>query len=328
GGDEQAEADGGDRRGDAGVRCAVDVLEGDSERDRHDRTDREVDAAGGDDEAHAQGEQERRRAVACDVDELAEKVPVPDGDLEEAGAAQPAGEDEEDEGHDGPEHPVAGDVPEQGAPGPSVGGRGHDSCAPLVAMVSRMDPGVTSSSLATSAMTWRSRSTRIRSLRRTTSSSSEEMKTTDMPSRERSATSFWISALAPMSMPRVGSSRTSSRGEVASQRARSTFCWLPPERFLMRAFGLGGLMSSAAMYLATIASSALRGMGREVPRPAWIASAMFSRTVRSPTMPSFFRSSVEKAMSWPRATRGELSRTGLPSTSTLPWSARSTPASS
>ncbi len=30
-------------------------------------------------------------------------------------------------------------------------------------------------------------------------------------------------------MPRVGSSRISSRGSVASQRASSTFCWLPPD---------------------------------------------------------------------------------------------------
>ena len=38
-----------------------------------------------------------------------------------------------------------------------------------------------------------------------------------------------ISCLAATSMPRVGSSRISRRGSVASQRASSTFCWLPPE---------------------------------------------------------------------------------------------------
>ena len=60
-----------------------------------------------------------------------------------------------------------------------------------------------------------------------------------MPSPARSATSRWIWALAPMSMPRVGSSRISSRGSVISQRARSTFCWLPPERLRMSSVRVG-----------------------------------------------------------------------------------------
>ena len=41
-----------------------------------DRADREVDAAGGDDERHAERDEQRRRAVAQDVDEAAEQVPV------------------------------------------------------------------------------------------------------------------------------------------------------------------------------------------------------------------------------------------------------------
>ena len=32
-------------------------------------------------------------------------------------------------------------------------------------------------------------------------------------------------------MPRVGSSRISTRGVIASHLPRTTFCWLPPERF-------------------------------------------------------------------------------------------------
>ena len=39
----------------------------------------------------------------------------------------------------------------------------------------------------------------------------------------------WTSTLAPMSMPRVGSSRIRTRGLVASHLASTTFCWLPPE---------------------------------------------------------------------------------------------------
>ncbi len=50
-----------------------------------------------------------------------------------------------------------------------------------------------------------------------------------------------ISCLAATSMPRVGSSRISSRGSVASQRASSAFCWLPPESMRDRRLDVGGL---------------------------------------------------------------------------------------
>ena len=39
-------------------------------------------------------------------------------------------------------------------------------------------------------------------------------------------------------MPRVGSSRMRTSGLLASQRAISTFCWLPPERLLIAVLGL------------------------------------------------------------------------------------------
>ena len=39
----------------------------------------------------------------------------------------------------------------------------------------------------------------------------------------------WTSALAPTSMPRVGSSRISTAGCVLSHLLSITFCWLPPE---------------------------------------------------------------------------------------------------
>ena len=39
----------------------------------------------------------------------------------------------------------------------------------------------------------------------------------------------WTSTLAPMSMPRVGSSRMSTVGPDASHLARTTFCWFPPD---------------------------------------------------------------------------------------------------
>ncbi len=46
----------------------------------------------------------------------------------------------------------------------------------------------------------------------------------DMPFSRRLSMSLMISACAPTSMPRVGSSRMSSSGSVASQRARMAFC--------------------------------------------------------------------------------------------------------
>ena len=45
-------------------------------------------------------------------------------------------------------------------------------------------------------------------------------------------------------MPRVGSSRIKKRGCVASQRASSTFCWLPPLRFITACSGPGVRMPS------------------------------------------------------------------------------------
>ena len=70
----------------------------------------------------------------------------------------------------------------------------------------------------------------IRSLTASTSGSSDEIIMTAMP-RAASCTRIWCtSALAPTSTPRVGSSTISTLGSRASQRASTTFCWLPPDR--------------------------------------------------------------------------------------------------
>ena len=70
------------------------------------------------------------------------------------------------------------------------------------------------------------------------------------PSRRRRARprSFWICALAPTSTPRVGSSRISTLGSVISQRASSTFCWLPPLSVPTCCSGFAGRMSSAEIH--------------------------------------------------------------------------------
>ena len=72
--------------------------------------------------------------------------------------------------------------------------------------------------------------TAIRSLMPRISGSSDEIIRIAMPRAASSPISRWISALAPTSTPCVGSSRISTAGSVASQRASATFCWLPPER--------------------------------------------------------------------------------------------------
>ena len=77
-----------------------------------------------------------------------------------------------------------------------------------------------------------SATTRMRSLMLRTSGSSDEMRMMPMPSCASSSMRAWTSALAPTSMPRVGSSRMSTLGLSASHLASATFCWLPPDRRL------------------------------------------------------------------------------------------------
>ena len=96
---------------------------------------------------------------------------------------------------------------------------------------------------------------------RSISSISEEMKVMLMPSSASFSTSFWISVLVPTSMPRVGSSRIRYCGCVSSQRARITFCWLPPESDLMGVSEEAVLMFSALMYSSAKASVLAREMG-------------------------------------------------------------------
>lgn len=59
------------------------------------------------------------------------------------------------------------------------------------------------------------------------------------PSAQRVSIRRIISAWAPTSMPRVGSSRIRNCGLVSSQRESSTFCWLPPERNSIGCSALG-----------------------------------------------------------------------------------------
>ena len=68
------------------------------------------------------------------------------------------------------------------------------------------------------------RITAMRSLMPRTPGSSDEIIRIASPCSASSWISAWISAFAPTSTPCVGSSRISTRGSVASQRASATFC--------------------------------------------------------------------------------------------------------
>ena len=130
--------------------------------------------------------------------------------------------------------------------------------------------------------------------------------------------SFWISALAPTSIPRVGSSRMSRVGCVASQRATMAFCWFPPERFLMAWAAVGVRMSRSLMYRSAISSWRARGMFLNQPCLTCSARTMFSRRERSSMIPSLFRSSGQSPIPDWRARSGLLSLTFSPWTSTSP----------
>ena len=98
-------------------------------------------------------------------------------------------------------------------------------------------PGIawrsTSSSVAvapsSSATSSPSRITRIRVQRPQSSSISDDTTTTPSPWPARSAMMRNSSAFVSTSTPRVGSSSSRTRHRRRSQRARTTFCWFPPD---------------------------------------------------------------------------------------------------
>ena len=224
-------------------------------------TDRSM-PPGGDDQRHAQRDQHERRAVAQDVDQAAVEVAVVHARCRRsrrrrrrwpAAAATSAS--------DRPEQPVAGAL---AAARPARAPRSA-GCAPL-AMICMTVASRRSSSLAQLGDLAAVAQHDERWLSRSTSSSSAEMNTHRhaRPSA-RSATSRWISALAPTSMPRVGSSRISSRGSVISQRASSTFCWLPPREVAHARSGSAGRMSQR---LDVLVDQLVLARARDRPDPA------------------------------------------------------------
>ena len=110
------------------------------------------------------------------------------------------------------------------------------------------------------------------------SGSSLEIIRTARPSCASSLIRRWISALAPTSMPRVGSSMIRTRGAVASHLLSTTFCWLPPDSFSTTCSVPLARMPSWRMLRSASAVSAPRSMNG--PRVIWrsTASEMFSRS--------------------------------------------------
>ena len=87
--------------------------------------------------------------------------------------------------------------------------------------------------------------TRIRSESDITSSRSEVTNRIPSPSAASRRISRKTSALAPTSMPRDGSSISSTLGLVISALPITTFCWLPPESALIGFSGLATLIASS-----------------------------------------------------------------------------------
>ena len=101
-----------------------------------------------------------------------------------------------------------------------------------------------------------------------------------MPCVESSPTIAWISFLAPTSTPWVGSSRSSTRGDSRSQRARTTFCWFPPLSLPIGISGSGGSMDSRSSHTWTSARSLpLRSTPRDTAGRT-STSVRFSRSGR------------------------------------------------
>ena len=98
--------------------------------------------------------------------------------------------------------------------------------------------------------------TSTRSLMPSTSGSSLEIIRIAMPSCARRPISAWISALAPTSMPRVGSSMIRMRGSVSSHLPSTTFCWLPPESWPTTCSGPRARMPSCLIEAAARCASA------------------------------------------------------------------------
>ena len=115
----------------------------------------------------------------------------------------------------------------------------------------------------------------------------------------------WISALDPTSIPRVGSSKKRTRGRARSHFARTTFCWVPPERLPARAPSDGVLIDSLSTWAPDSRRRAASSSRPPRANRESVGSVRFSSTEASGRSPSRFRSSPTSASPEAIASAGE-----------------------
>src|SRR5690606_15041319 len=243
---------------------------------RHPGPDRQVDPARGDDERRAERHDPGDRGGEQDALDVRPVEEVRARDREEREDHHEAGEREDllellavaraARRHDGVGQGVG-----------DGGGRGHRA-SPVVArrcsappkrVASSMTLCGVASALSRTPVTRPSHMTTIRSDRRRTSGSSDEIMTIALPWSASVRRRSWISSFAPTSMPRVGSSTTSTSQSRTSHLASTTFCWLPPERFFVRWRTDGVLMARRrTMSVATRRASPSRTNPARLSRPS------------------------------------------------------------
>ena len=103
------------------------------------------------------------------------------------------------------------------------------------------------------------------------------------------------------------------RGSDTSERASTTFCWLPPESWPTGLSASGVAIAERLDHLLARASPARRrDRRRSQPRLVCSARTMFSRTLSSATMPSALRSSGQNAIPCRSDCRGDCAVIGSP----------------
>src|SRR5262249_5001771 len=185
-----------------------------------DRADREVDVAGQHDQRLAD------RDDGDDGDAGGDAVEGPRGVVAVDQRAEDQDGDDDQQQQAELAHLLGPDMALQPPHAATPPGAGRAKGWPIAAAITVCS----SASARSSTAIWRpSRMISTRSLIASTSGSSEEIMMMPMPSAASSPIMAWTSALAPTSMPRVGSSRISTDGWVFSHLPIITFCWLPPE---------------------------------------------------------------------------------------------------
>ena len=99
---------------------------------------------------------------------------------------------------------------------------------------------------------------------RTSGRSSDTMMTAS-PCAASLRISAWMSYFEPMSTPIVGPFRMRTLRSFASHRARTTFCWLPPERVQTGRDGSIVAIESSAIQRSVVSATALRRMTPNQP---------------------------------------------------------------